>query len=148
MNLIDKLPVAVIIVAVIAALFFHSSVKKIDEEIAAINKEKILSERSLNRYADIEKYFGRASDEFYSSKPIVILRGNGDNGTIPVYWARNTESGITAHFNENILNGTWGSWEGNWSNLNITSKVTSSYTTVNFTNKANDEKFSVLVIVK
>ncbi len=147
MNLIDKLPVAVIIIAVIAALSFQSSVKKIDEEIAAINKEKILSERSLNRYADIEKYFGRASDEFYSSKPIVILHGNGNSDTIPIYCFKNKKN-ISAVAVNGMVEGKFDTWNDKRVNLTVTSKTARGYEMVVFKNNATNEEFRVLVVVK
>ena len=146
----DKLPIAIIIVAVIAAFSFLNSAKNIDNEIAAAQKEKVLSDNALERYADIDKHFGRASEQFYSSKPIVILHGNGSNNTIPIYCLKN-EKNISAFATNGSVTGnfdTWGGDNGKWVNLDITANIERGYDTIVFKNNATNEEFSVLIIVK
>ena len=146
----DKLPIAIIIVAVLAALSFLHSAKEIDTEIAAAQKEKVLSDDALSRYADIDEHFGRASDQFYSSKPIVILHGNGSSESIPIYCFRN-EKNISAFATNGSVGGNFGEWRGDngkWIDLDITSKIDSGYDTIVFKNNATNEEFKVLVIVK
>ena len=142
-----KVPIVVAILAVLAALYFFSSTRTMENDIAAARTEKIISEVQLSRYQEIDKHYGRASDNFYSSKAIVILRGNGASEIIPVYFYKG-DVNLTARYEKSKIDVQWEKRNDNWRNLKITSKIDRGYHTIDFTNKENDEKFSVLIIVK
>lgn len=144
----DKIPFMLIILAVVAALVCFNSNKSVEDELAAAQSEKTLLDQQLERYSDIDKHYGRASDDFYTNKPVVVLRGSGATDVIPIYWVKNGEVPLTAHYNGNILETTWGDKDGKISPLTVESKVTKGCTALRFTNKENSEEFNVLVIVK
>ena len=144
----DKIPFMLIILAVVAALVCFNSNKSVEDELAAVQAEKTLLDQQLERYSDIDKHYGRASDDFYTNKPVVVLRGSGATDVIPIYWVKNGEVPITVHYNGDILETTWGDKDGKISPLTVESKVAKGYNAIRFTNKENSEEFNVLVIIK
>ena len=142
----DKAPVLVIILGVLATIFFFSSKNRLEEELSAAENVKVVSDKQVEIYRDIESHYGRASNEFYANKPVVVLRGEGATEVIRIYWEKN--SGLNATRNTDILETKWGEADGKWVPHVITSKVAKGYTTVDFSNKENGESFSVLVIIK
>ena len=148
MKHLDKMPLLIIIAGIIAAIFFFNSKNKLEEEISAAEDVKKVSDNQLEIYRNIDDHYGRASNEFYANKPIVVLRGSGATEVIRIYWEKNGEVNLTAIRDGNALETKWGADDGKWTPYTITSKISKGYKTVRFTNEANDETFSVLVVVK
>ena len=150
MDVRDKLPIIVTVVAILVAIIFYQSGAPVRDEIASLQAYKQVLDKQIKIYDNINKNYGAASKDFYSSKSIVVLNGKGATATIPVYWAKSTESGISAKTSKTgTLTGEWGPWRDNtWSDLTITSNIDSGYETLTFSNKINNETFKVLVIVK
>lgn len=144
----DKIPVLIIVLGIIATIFFFNSNKKLEEEISAAVESKNISDTQLKVYSNIGSHYGRASDEFYANKPIVVLRGSGANEVIRIYWEKNGEVDLSATRNVNALETTWGEDDGKWTPFAITSKIAKGYEIIRFENKANNETFDVLVIIK
>lgn len=142
----DKVPVLIIILGVIATILFFSSKNKLEEELSAAENVKVVSDKQVEIYRDIDSHYGRASNEFYANKPVIVLRGKGATEVIRIYWEKN--AGLNAARNTEVLETKWGEIDGKWIPYTITSKVAKGYETVDFTNKENDETFSVLVIIK
>ena len=148
MKHLDKVPILIIIVGVIAAIFFFTSNKQLEEEISAAEANKKVLDEQVKVYSNIESHYGHASGEFYANKPIIVLRGNGATEVVRIYWEKNGEIGLTASRDPNVLETKWGEDDGKWAPFAITSKVTKGYETVLFKNKSNAETFEVLVIIK
>ena len=149
MKLLDKVPILIIIVGVIATIFFFSSNKKLEEEISAAEANKVVLDMQSKVYNNIDTHYGYASGEFYANKPIVVLRGSGATEVLRIYWEKNGEIGLTAkRVDTDALEVKWGDDDGKWASFVITSKISKGYRTIRFTNKANNEAFEVLVIVK
>ena len=147
MNVLKKvIPCLIIVASVAVALYSFSTVKNVEDEIADAEAKKIISDSQLERYKDIDSHYGRASNDFYASKPIVVLRGNGASETIRIY--RSNESGLNAARDPDILETAWDTDDGQWANYRITSKASNGYQTVDFTNKNSGDTFSVLVIIR
>lgn len=145
----NKVPVLIIILGVLATIFLLYSNNRLKEEITVAEGVKKVSDKQLEIYRDIDNHYGRASDQFYANKPIVVLRGNGATEVIRVYWEMIDKSYITAHANwDDSLKGDWGEIDGKWSPLTITSKIDKGCETIRFTNKENNDAFEILVIVK
>ena len=144
----DKIPFMLIILAIVAALVCFNSNKSVEDELAAAQNDKAILDQQLERYSDIDQHYGRASDDFYSDKPIIVLRGSGATDVIPIYWVKNKDVPITAHYNSDILELSWGENNDKIAKLNVKSKVAKGYNALRFTNEDNSGEFSVLVIVK
>lgn len=148
----DKIPVIIIIVGVITAIFFFNSNKKLEEEILAAENVKNVSNEQVEVYNNIDSHYGRSSNEFYSNKSIVILRGRGATEVIRIYWKKMGEILINSEIitysgrNQHILSTEWGQIDGQWVPYTITSEADKGYGIVRF--KVNNEVFDVLVIVK
>lgn len=143
------IPVVIIVAAVIATIMFHQSAKKLDDEILSAQNDKEISDTRLKIYKDIYEHYGRASDEFYAEKPVIVLRGRGTTESVRIYHQAN-ENGITAYRNTDVFDTSWVKDENDesWSDFKITSKVNRAYETIEFEDKVTKEIFSVLVIVK
>lgn len=151
MDVRDKLPIIVTVVAILVAIIFYQSGAPVRDEIASLQAYKQVLDKQMKIYDDINKNYGAASKDFYSSKSVVVLHGKGATATIPVYWAKSTEAGISHdNLSNEILTCKWGSWRNNnhWIDLTINSKVDSGYETITFSNDLNNETFKVLVIVR
>lgn len=144
---LNKVAGAVIILSLIAMLYLLKSDSNLNGEISDARATKKVTEKQLEIYSGVNNYFGRHSSAFYSNKPIVVLRGAGSTEVIRIYCENNTE-GINASRDTSLLETKWGDSDGKWIPYTITSKVANGYTTVAFTNKANNDKFEVLVIIK
>ena len=144
----EKLPVAIIIFGLIAAIFFFSSNSSLEDEIDAALKVKKTSDKKLEIYRDVDNHYGSASDQFYANKPIVVLRGSGSTEVIRIYWEKMGVIGLNASRNFDNLDASWGEIDGKWCPYTITSKISRGYETVLFTNKENNDRFEILVIVK
>ena len=142
----DKAPVLIIILSVIVAIFLFSSKTKLEAELSYAENVKFVSDKQLEIYRDIDSHYGKASNEFYANKPVIVLRGKDATEVIRIYWKKN--SGLTAARNPEVLETKWGEIDGKWIPYIITSKVAKGYETVDFTNNENNETFSVLVIIK
>lgn len=144
-----KVPVLITILGLIATIFFFSSKNKLEEELSANENVKAVLDKQVEIYRDIDSHYGRASNEFYANKPVVLLRGSGATEVIRIYWEKAGDVPLTATADwDNSLKGDWGDLDGKWSPFSITSKIPKGYQTIRFTNEANDEAFSVLVIIK
>ena len=139
----NKLPVVIIILGVLATIFFFISKNKLEEELSAAESVKGVSDKQVEIYRDIDSHYGKASNEFYANKPVIVLSATE---VIRIYWEKN--SGLNAARNTDALETKWGEIDGKWIPYTITSRVAKGYETVDFTNKENDETFSVLVIIK
>ena len=148
MKHLDKLPILIIIVGVIAIIFFFSSNNNLTEEITAAEANKKVLDKQLEIYSDIDNHYGRASNEFYSNKPVIVLRGSGATEVIRIYIEKNGKDEITSFRDEKTLETTWGADDGKWTPYTITSKISKGYEIVRFLNRSSDESFSVLVVVK
>lgn len=148
MKNLDKVPMLIIIVGVIATIFFFNSNRKLTEEISVAETTKKASDKQVEIYGDIINHYGRASNEFYSNKPVIVLRGSGATEVIRIYFEKASEVNMTAYRNPDALETNWGKIDQNWTPYTITSKISKGYEVINFSNDANDEKFKVLVIVK
>lgn len=151
MKKFDKMlviPVAIIVVGVIAIIVLFSSNKNLEEEISAAKAVKAVSDKQMEIYGDIDSHYGRASNEFYSNKSIVVLRGKGATEVIRIYWEKNGEKNLTATRDTSALETTWGADDGKWTPYTITSKVDKCCRRILFKNEENTESFEVLVIVK
>lgn len=148
MKHLDKVPILIIIVGVIAIIFFFSSNNKLTEEISVAEAIKKVSDKQLEIYSDIDNHYGRASNEFYSNKPVVVLRGSGATEVIRIYIEKNGEDEITAFRNSSALETDWGADDGKWTPYTITSKISKGYEIIRFENKTSTETFKVLVVVK
>lgn len=144
----NKIPVLIIVLSIIATIFFFNSNKRLEEEISAAETNKTILDTQLKVYSNIGSHYGRASDEFYANKPIVVLRGSGATEVIRIYWEKNGEVDLSATRNVNALETTWGKDDGKWIPFSITSKISKGYEIIRFTNEANNETFEVLVIIK
>lgn len=144
----DKVPVLIIILGLIATIFFFSSKNKLEKELSATENVKAVLDKQVEIYRDIDSHYGRASNEFYANKPVIILRGSGATEVIRIYWEKIDEIPISVFRDTDVMETDWGEIDGKWIPLTITSKVAKGYETVDFTNKENDEAFSVLVIIK
>lgn len=148
MKNLDKLPILIIVVGIIAAGFFFNSNNTLEKEISAAEKVKAVSDKQLEIYSNIDSHYGYSSKEFYSNKPIVVLNGSGATEVIRIYWVQNGKSPISTSRDENTIWAEWGENDGNWAPLTLTSKMAKGCVAVPFANEANDETFEVLVIVK
>ena len=147
MNSVSKLPGVIIVVAVIAIIYCFNSMKTVEEELVTAESNKAVLDKQLERYADIDRHYGRASDDFYADKPIVILRGKGATEIIRVY--RANESPLTATMDLENIEAAWQEQDDrHWIHLSITPKISSGYKVITFTNDKSEEEFTVLVIVK
>ena len=144
----DKIPILIIILGIIATIFFFSSNKKFEEEIATAENIKKISDTQVEIYRDIDNHYGRASDQFYANKPIVVLRGSGATEVIRIYWEKSGKVGLTAGRDSDALETEWGDIDGKWIPYTITSKIPNGYRTITFTNKETPETFDVLVIIE
>ena len=152
MDVRDKLPIIVTVVAILVAILIlgYNSRSTVKEDIASLQAYKQVLDKQMKIYDNINKNYGAASKNFYSSKSVVVLHGKGATATIPVYWAKSKEAGISYNISSNkILSCKWGAWRDNhWTDLTITSNIDRGYETIIFSNKANKETFKVLVIVR
>lgn len=150
MDVRDKLPIIVTVVAILVAIIFYQSGAPVRDEIASLQAYKQVLDKQIKIYDNINKNYGAASKDFYSSKSVVVLHGKGATATIPVYWAKSTEAGISHdNLSTEILICKWGGWRNTyWTDLTITSNIDRGYKTIKFSNEANKETFKVLVIVR
>ena len=148
MKNLDKLPILIIVVGIIAAGFFFNSNNTLEKEIAAAEKVKAVSDKQLEIYSNIDSHYGYSSREFYSNKPIVVLNGSGATEVIRIYFEQKNEGYITYIYHSTDVEGKWGTVDDKWSPLALTSKIAKGCRLFGFTNSVNDETFEVLVIVK
>ena len=146
MGSLVKLSGVIIVAAVVAGISCFISAKNVEKEIVAAMESKNILDEQLKRYVDIDARYGRASDDFFSDKPIVVLHGKGATDTVRVF--RSNKSRLVAERDEGALKTDWGEDDETWAAYTITSNISHGYTPVIFTNKQSKEKFEVLVIVK
>ena len=140
-------PVAIIVAAVIAIIFFVHSSKTIDTDIESAKAEKDILDKQLDRYADIDRYYGRASASFYTDKPIIVMRGSGATELVRIY--RSNKSFLTVSWSsDNRFKTDWGDDDKVWANCTITSKISNGYEIFTFKNNDSNEEFRILAIVK
>lgn len=144
---LPAVPVAIIVAAVIAIIFFVHSGKTTEADLESAKSEKEILDKQIERYVDIDRYYGRASASFYADKPIIILRGSGATETIRIY--RSNKSYLNVSWSSDERFGIdWGDDDRVWANCTITSKISHGYEVLTFKNKDSDETFRVLIIVK
>ncbi|MBQ7704009.1 MAG: hypothetical protein IJT73_01060 [Selenomonadaceae bacterium] len=146
MNPEYKPQVILIVIAIIGSLFLYTSTKSIEEEISVAYNEKKSSDIKLKIYTDIDNYFGRVSEKFYASKPVIILRGEGAKDTVDIY--RENKSAMIAYRNTSMFETSWSDNKDGWEKYNVAAKISSGYGKISFENEATKEIFSVLVIIK
>ncbi len=150
MNGVNKLPLIVIVVSILASFYFYQSASSIESETYSARYEMKKVESQLSRYSDLEKYYGGNSKDFHSDEPVVILNGKSASRTLRVYWTKGAQDdkNINASTNLNDLSAKWEGWSSNWKSLKVTSNVAKGYYNVTFKNKATNQLFRVLVIVR
>ena len=132
------------VVILIAAFLFYSL------EETKTNLENV--EQRLEKYSELEKVFGRASDDYFADQSVLVLKENGAEGKITVCWNKSSEenaSAILSSSNKDIE----AKWESNFNenthlaNVVVTPSKAGIYR-LYFSNKIDDDKFEVLVVVK
>ena len=66
MNNLDKVPLAIAVVGLIAALFLFNSNQKLTGDISNALANKKVTDKQLEIYSGINNYFGRYSSGFYA----------------------------------------------------------------------------------
>ena len=155
---IPQLPWIVATIGIIIAGWFFLSASKINAELNDRQCEVAVYKLKLEQYKTLETVYGRASDRYYAKQPILILRPEGAEGKITIYW--NTSNvkipdGIepTAIRSPDInIEASWaGGWYGDENNLTdlvVTPGKNTGCYPISFTNNLDDDKFQVLVVVK
>lgn len=141
MNLSDKAPIILIVIAIIGTIFIYGLTKSVEDKIAVAYSKKEISSIKLKIYADIDNIFGHSSEKFYASKPVIILKGKGAKDTIDIH-SENINS-VSAWRNTNAFDTNFSGTQ-----YTITSKISSGCETIEFENNTTNEIFSVLVIIK
>ena len=153
MNSMYKKPVIATVVAIIAIISCYYFENTTADEILKAESTKKILDLKLKMCDDIDKYLGRASDNFYADKPILILDSAEATGVVKIYAPG---KGIQPYQPEKLFETKWGEWENNWAPYKITGKTSGDCGIVEFTsftkddkgNEIYDEEFEVLVIVK
>ena len=153
MNNLYKKPVIATVVAIIAIISCYYFENTTADEILKAESTKKILDLKLKMCDDIDKYFGRASDNFYADKPILILDSSEATGVIKIYAPG---KGIQPYYPEKLFETKWGDWKNHWIPYEMTGKGSSGYSIIKFEsfteydkeNKIYDEEFEVLVIVK
>lgn len=128
----------------IAAFLFYS----MEETKTALSS----AEQRLEKYSELEKVFGRASDDYFADQAVLVLKENGADGKITVCWNKSNEenaAAILATSNKDIR----ADWEGKFNeNTHLADVIVTpgkaGIYRLYFSNKLDDDKFEVLVVVK
>lgn len=114
-----------------------------------------------HRYDELSKILGHGTDAYHSKIPVVVLKPGGSTEKIPVYCSLKTTVKYNVAYvglstdNENFqkygsssLTAKWsGKWNNGWTDLEVTSGSGNGVYFLVFTNDANSDEFSILVIV-
>ena len=142
---IPQLPWIIAVVGIVVAGWFFLSASKVNTEISDRQCE-------LNAYNLMEAIYGRGSDRYYADKPVLILRTEGDENSIIIFWENsNIESSDIIMDHPNIVARWQEGWFGEKNHLTkaiVTPGKNSGCYPVTFTNNLNEDKFQVLVVVK
>ena len=140
--------VAVICSLIAVVLFTNASQKR--NEIATIREEivKVNDEiKPLEMIGDLYENFGKGTSTYHSKIPLIVLNRGGIKKNIPIYWRK--DGTIFAKCSSNEISGEWvKKWDNKWTNYAVTSGNMRGCYQVAFTNKVDNDSFSVLVIVK
>jgi len=114
-----------------------------------------------HRYDELCKILGRGTDSYHSNIPVLVLKPGGSVGKIPVYCKMDTTVryniayvGLSVDneqfqkYGSSTLSAKWsGKWNNSWTDLEVTSGSGNGVYFFVFTNDANSDQFSILVIV-
>ena len=140
----SKIAWAVAGVAAVGAAFLFYNLQEVKSELAN-------NEQRLEKYAEIEKVYGRGSDNYFSEQPFLILKAGGSVGRITVCWKYSTDANAEAILSSS--NGISAKWADKFdTNTHLADVVVTPDKAgcfpITFTNSLNSDTFQVLVIVK
>lgn len=147
-----KIAWAVAAVAVIAAFLMLNKVKAHEIELANVQKQIQANEEQLEKYRDFAADYGYGSSSYYAEKAIVFV-GRNSEARVSIYCdllSGELHATMITVDGEDLINAKWEAAfnEEHKANVIIKTGDTRGFSTLHFTNEANDDNFDVLVVVQ
>lgn len=142
-TMLTKIFGAVAVLSVLGAGFLFYNLQETKNVLAE-------NEQRWEKYSELEKIYGRGDDNYYATEPFIILKENGSEGKITVYWNSSDENAAAILTSSRDITAKWvGKFDSKThvADVVITPGKAGVYP-ITFSNKLNNVTFQVLVIVK
>ena len=154
---IPQLPWIVAAIGIIIAGYFFLSTSKVNTELNDRQCELDAYNLRLEQYKKLETVYGHGSERYYAKQPILILRPEGAEGKITIFWDNSNltlPEGTRATATKKHSDKIEAKWEDKFdikthlSNVIVKPRNKTGCYPITFTDNVSDDKFQVLVVVK